>query len=75
MIADVQAWLDAPSGNHGWIVIGDESAGQTVRRFNGGESTAAPNQPPLLTVSFVVPEPASGALLALALPALRRRRS
>jgi hypothetical protein len=74
MIADVQAWLDAPSSNHGWIVIGDESAGQTVRRFNGGESTTTPNQPPLLTVSFLVPEPSTGCLLALAVPTLGRRR-
>jgi hypothetical protein len=74
MIADVQAWIDAPAGNHGWIVIGDESAGQTVRRFNGGESTTAPNQPPLLTVTFVVPEPATAGLLAITLPTLRRKR-
>jgi hypothetical protein len=74
MIADVQSWLDAPAANHGWIILGDESAGQTVRRFNGGESTPAPNQPPVLTVTYVVPEPANAALFAWAAPALRRKR-
>jgi hypothetical protein len=74
MITDVQSWLDAPAVNHGWIVTGDEAAGQTVRRFNGGESTTAPNQPPVLTVTFVIPEPACMGLLAMAVPVLRRRQ-
>ncbi len=34
MVADVQAWLDQPAENHGWIVIGDEVAVGTTKRFD-----------------------------------------
>ena len=33
MIADVQAWLDSPADNHGWILRGDEGSQSTARRF------------------------------------------
>jgi hypothetical protein len=80
MIADVQNWLDDPSMNFGWLMKAtDETKGQTAKRFNSGESTTSPNVAPVLSVTFVVPEPSSWLLLALgtALCGMRivRRRS
>jgi len=39
MVADVQAWLNNPSQNYGWIVIGDESRTETTKRFGTRENT------------------------------------
>ncbi len=49
LVADVQAWLDDPIANHGWMVIGIESGRQTVRRFSSSEGSS----PPTLTIVFV----------------------
>ncbi len=51
MTADVQAWLDDPGQNHGWIVLGDESAAQTTRRFDSREYPTEA-QRPLLRVYY-----------------------
>ena len=40
MVADVQAWVDDPATNFGWIVIGDESTTGTARRFDSREALA-----------------------------------
>lgn len=34
MMSDVQGWLASPSSNFGWIVIGNESAAKTTKRFD-----------------------------------------
>jgi len=65
MIADVQSWLDNPGSNFGWTLTGDESQGQTAKRFNSGESVTSPNLPPVLTISYLVPEPSALALAGL----------
>lgn len=52
MLADVRAWLDNPSENFGWTMIGDESAGRTAKRFNSGEATTPPNLPPMLEIEY-----------------------
>lgn len=54
MVADVQAWLDNPSMNFGWIFVGNENQPQTAKRFDSRETTAAANRP-LLTVTFTPP--------------------
>lgn len=44
-VADVQDWVDNPSGNHGLILVGDEVNGQSARRFAGmefGDPAAVP---------------------------------
>lgn len=79
MIADVQAWLDSPLTNFGWFVLGDEARGQSAKRFNSGESTISPNLPPVLSVTYVIPEPSSlvmtvFGLLGFSLAAVCRRR-
>jgi hypothetical protein len=79
MLSDVQSWLANPSGNFGWVILGNEAAGQTARRLNCRESTTSPNVAPVLSIQFTVPEP-SGAVLAalcaiaLAASGLRRGR-
>jgi hypothetical protein len=51
LVADVQAWLDQPSTNFGWILIGDESQSYTARRFGSSEH-ADIGQRPVLVVAF-----------------------
>ncbi len=55
MVADVQAWLDTPSSNAGWILIGEE-AGTLVnaKRFNTREYPEGPVQP-ILTITYDLP--------------------
>jgi hypothetical protein len=48
LIADVQAWLDQPSTNFGWLLHGDETATSTARRFDSRENTTAANRPVLI---------------------------
>jgi spore coat protein A len=51
MAADVQSWLDNPATNFGWLVLGDESAGATAKRFDTRES----GNPPVLNIQFTPP--------------------
>jgi autotransporter-associated beta strand protein len=51
MLADVQQWLNSPATDFGWIMLGNESAGQTAERF-GGQNAVAPEAPPQLTVQY-----------------------
>lgn len=53
MVADVQMWLDNPSMNFGWIVIGDETRMSTARRFDSREGST----PPILEVTIAGGEP------------------
>ena len=49
MVADVQSWLDNPASNFGWLVLGDESAIATAKRFDTRESAS----PPVLTIQYI----------------------
>jgi hypothetical protein len=51
LVADVQAWLDQPSTNFGWIILGNEVAARTARMFSSREGAT----PPSLTVEFTAP--------------------
>jgi hypothetical protein len=53
LVADVQGWLDAPKSNHGWCLVGNESVGQSVKRFDSREAGATTR--PQLTVVFEPP--------------------
>ncbi|MCV6636197.1 PQQ-dependent sugar dehydrogenase [Candidatus Albibeggiatoa sp. nov. NOAA] len=44
LVTDVQSWLDNPSQNFGWILIGDEASAATAKRFNSRENTSSPPQ-------------------------------
>jgi len=52
MTTDVQGWLDNPSANFGWIIIGDEATARSARRFDSRESPTPPARPQL-TISYV----------------------
>jgi len=54
MVADVQSWLDQPESAFGWILLGDETRPQTVKRFDSRETPEEANRP-LLEVDFVPP--------------------
>ena len=54
MIADVQSWLDHPAGNHGWVLLGDETRPTTVKRFDSRESLDESARP-LLAVDYYPP--------------------
>ena len=51
MSADVQAWLDNPATNFGWLLRGDESAPRTAKRFDSRQHATAANRP-TLTIAF-----------------------
>ncbi len=71
MAADLQNWLNDPSANFGWFVIGDEKHMNSVRRFYSDSIT--------LDITYTAcPEPASAMLLAIGTVAVglgARRRS
>ena len=47
MVADVQAWLDNPSSNHGWVLMGNDNA-TSVKRFDTRENASEANRPTLI---------------------------
>ncbi len=64
LVADVQAWLDNPASDFGWILIGDENAGGTDKRFDtrecddtGGTDCALADRPQLMIDITVPPVP------------------
>ncbi|HKB02224.1 MAG TPA: DNRLRE domain-containing protein, partial [Gemmataceae bacterium] len=54
--ADVQQWLSNPTTNHGWILLGNESASQTAKELESRESLTAANRP-TLTIDYTAPSP------------------
>jgi len=58
LLADVQSWVDAPAGNFGWIIVGDETAPGTAKRFDSREN-ATPGNRPNLRITYTPPPPGS----------------
>jgi spore coat protein A len=54
MTADVQGWLNTPSGNFGWMVFGNESGTKVTKRFDSRENTTAAYRPRLV-INFTAP--------------------
>jgi hypothetical protein len=54
MVADVQSWLDSPTTNFGWCVVGNESASSTAKRFATHEEADSARRPRLI-VDYVRP--------------------
>ena len=50
MAADVQAWLDDPTANHGWALVGNEVERRGVKRFDSRERTDETARPVLTVV-------------------------
>lgn len=59
LVADVQAWVNEPSSNHGWIMRGNETDSQTARRIFG-RTAFSPADRPLLTVEYTPPNGGGG---------------
>ena len=55
LVEDVQRWLDRPLDDHGWILIGDESAVRTAKRFNSREHPTESSRP-RLTIQYRPPK-------------------
>jgi hypothetical protein len=51
LVARVQAWLDQPSTNFGWMLIGDEDEEGSAKRYFSREAAEA--RRPVLTIEFV----------------------
>lgn len=54
LAADVQAWVDEPGGNHGWLLAGNENTSRTSKRFDSRENLVDAQRPQLL-IEFVPP--------------------
>ena len=52
--ADAQAWLDAPATNFGWLLLGDESAAGSSKRFDTRQHPD-PTKRPVLTIEYSPP--------------------
>ena len=48
MVTDVQGWLDDPTNNFGWIIIGDESGGASAKRFDSRHNGTNSLRPQLM---------------------------
>jgi hypothetical protein len=63
LVSDVQGWLDDPSSNYGWVLIGEEAIERSARGFHSRESLL---DVPVLSVSFMpVPEPGAATMIIL----------
>jgi hypothetical protein len=51
MVTEVQNWLATPAANFGWILVGDESAVSTGKRFDSRENGTATSRP-TLTITY-----------------------
>lgn len=54
LVADIKAWVDSPTGNFGWIMIGDEVTEQNAKRISSRQSAFAPVRP-TLTIDYTPP--------------------
>jgi len=48
MVGDVQDWLNDSGTNFGWMILGDESASQTAKRFDSSENGTVSRRPSLV---------------------------
>ena len=53
LLADLQGWVANPDTNFGWLIMGDESANSTAKRFDSRENPTAANRPQLTIVYTV----------------------
>lgn len=73
LVADVQAFLNSPGSNFGWLLIGGEGTTGSAKRFDSREITTPSFQPSLQITYTPIPAPGTLGLLILA-GAFRRRR-
>jgi len=70
LAGDVQGWIDDPSSNHGWILIGNETQNQTAKRFDSKENTTADFRPELV-LEYLSPT-TSTRQISIFIPLVRR---
>ena len=63
MVADVQAWVNDPATNFGWILVGNEGSFQVAMRFDSRENSNEANRP-VLEVQYTAAAPAAVATAA-----------
>jgi cytochrome c peroxidase len=58
MVADIQAWLNTPEVNFGWLLAGNESEFHTTKRFDSRENSDPSNRPVLIVeyLELIKPE-------------------
>ena len=61
LVADVQSWVDAPAANFGWVIVGNEAALETAKRFESRES-GDPLRHPTVTITYSPPTAPRGDL-------------
>ena len=54
LVDDVQAWVNEPATNLGWVIVGVEGQRRTTKRFDSREHPT-PAQRPQLTIDFLPP--------------------
>lgn len=54
LVSDVQSWVDNPSVNFGWILIGNEGVNTTAKRFNSRQN-ANTSRRPSVTIVYTPP--------------------
>ncbi len=73
LVSDVQAWLDSPQTNLGWLLLGgDEGELSTSKRFDSRDHLD-PLLRPMLTIQYTIPEPSVIVLVTIGLLAWGRR--
>ncbi|MEZ4775318.1 MAG: DNRLRE domain-containing protein [Bacteroidia bacterium] len=55
LVADVAYWITQPDSNFGWVLVGDESKGNTARRF-GSHNNSDEGLQPRLFVRYTLPD-------------------
>jgi len=55
MVTDMQAWVDASATNFGWLLKGNESSQQTVKKFDSGGNSVSSTRP-ALSITYSVPD-------------------
>lgn len=74
MVANLQSWIDNPSGNFGWMMKAPETAIGNTKRFDARESNNVEFRP-RMEVTYTIPAPGAAALvMGLGAVASRRRR-
>lgn len=61
LVADVQAWVNGPAQNFGWVMVGNESTLETAKRFESRESGDAARHP-TITITYSPPTAPPGDL-------------
>ena len=54
MVTDVQAWIDTPADNFGWLLLGNETPIMTANRFDSRENPTEANRP-MLVITYEPP--------------------